>query len=128
VEIIRAGRAIIFTDTYVRTAHLTFVLTDPDEERKVVIVSVMTRRHFSDATVVLNPGDHPWIRRESTVQFDTARFCAVRRLERAVQTNAGHWQADMSASLLARVCAGLIASSRTIHAVKDYFRDRPNAG
>lgn len=125
MDLIGAGRAVIFTDSFVQTAHLTFILTDPDPEtRKLVIVSVMTRRHFSDPTVIINPGDHEFIRHESAVHYDTARFCPIRKLEQAIKNNAGHWQPDMSRALHERVCAGLLTSSRTIHEVKDYFRNR----
>lgn len=122
MELLRAGRAFTLTGHAAGPPHLWFVLTDPDPS-KVVAVRVVTTRPHTDKTVVLAPGDHLFIRHESSVDYGSATFLVVRKLESAFKTGRCHLQPDMSASLLGRVRQGLFASSRTTHAIVRYCRE-----
>lgn len=57
--------------------HLCIVLSNEDDERRVVLVSVSTWRARCENTCVLHPGDHPFIQHESTVRYDKARIVSV---------------------------------------------------
>lgn len=55
--------------------HLFLVISDPDaDQSKVVIVPVATRRPYHPKDCLLQPGDHQFIRHESTVMFSRARI------------------------------------------------------
>ncbi len=115
-----AGRAFLLAGGLVGAPHLWFVLTDPDPvSHQVVIVMLVSAKAHTDKTVVLRAGDHPWVRHESNVDFGSARPIPVSKLMDANSSNRLVLQDDMSKELLAVVRAGLLASSRTIHAVKD---------
>lgn len=91
---LHAGRALVLRDARMGT-HLWFVLTDPDPDRNsMVLVMLVTVKPHTDRTVQLNVGDHPFVRHESAV----------------------------SADLLTRVRAGLLASARTPNDVVEYCR------
>ena len=64
------------------TPHLWIVVTQPDVETHLcAIVSVTTLRNSKDQTVILRPGDHPFIRHESTIFYGDAMIVDVRRLQ-----------------------------------------------
>jgi len=50
------------------TPHLWIVITTPDPVTHLCgIVSVTTLRNSKDQTIILQPGDHPFIRHQSTI-------------------------------------------------------------
>src|SRR5215208_2860748 len=103
--------------------HLWFVLTDPDPETgKVVMVVLVSERPHTERTVRLDVGDHHLIRHASAVDFGTARYAPAAKLEAALGRNLAAPDADMSASLLEMVRAGLLRSSHTPHDIVDYCR------
>jgi hypothetical protein len=118
---IGTGTALLMRDPRMGQ-HLFFVLTDPDTERKVVTVILVTAKRHTDKTVELNPGDHPFIRHRSNVDYGTARVVPVSRLQSAVDRGGATLQPKMSDMLISKVRAGLLDSSYTIHAVVDYCR------
>ena len=64
------------------TPHLWIVVTRPDVETHLcAIVSVTTLRNSKDQTVILRPGDHPFIRHESTIFYGDAMTVDARRLQ-----------------------------------------------
>lgn len=57
MEIVRAGRAILFRESAHAKPHLWFILTDPDgNPPRVVAVMLRTAQRFTDETVVLHSG------------------------------------------------------------------------
>ena len=123
MDILGAGRTIYLrgTPSNVPSPHVWFILTDPDRDR-VVAVMIQSVKSFTDDTLVLVAGDHPFVRHETAVQYGTANYFSVRRLLEACAQNRCTLLEDMSAGLLARVRAGLLASPRTVHAIMDYCR------
>ena len=107
-------------------SHLWLVLTDPDDVGHVIAVMAVSSKSHTDKTLSLVVGDHPWIRRETNIDYGAARSFPVAKLLAANERGQLTLEADMSPDLLERVQQGLLASSRTIHAVKDEFRARMN--
>jgi hypothetical protein len=62
------------------------------------------------------------VRHESAVDFGTAKYVPAVRLQDGLASGRAALAADMSADLLARVRAGLLASARTPNDVADYCR------
>jgi hypothetical protein len=119
---LHAGRALLLRDAAMGT-HLWFVLTDPDPQAMVVVMLVSVKPH-TDRTLHLDQGDHPFIRHPSAVDFGTARYVPAGKLEAALASGRAELHSDMSATLLGRVRAGLLASSRTPNEIADYCRAR----
>lgn len=125
MEILRAGRTLLLRELPDSRPHLWLVLTDPaGTPPEVVAVMVRTATAFTDRTVVLSVGDHPFIRRPSSVHYSTATFFRVDAIQRAILRRQCHLREDMSPELLQRVRQGLLDSPFTVHAVRDYCRER----
>jgi hypothetical protein len=117
-----AGRALVLRDARMGT-HLWFVLTDPDPDRNsIVLVMLVTVKTHTDRTLHLDVGDHPFVRHESAVDFGTAKYVPAVRLQDGLASGRATLAEDMSADLLTRVRAGLLASARTPNDVADYCR------
>lgn len=103
--------------------HLWVVVTDPaGDPETVVTVMLVTRRRHTDDTVILQPGDHPFIRHETSVSYSTADF---RRVDRIVeQMHKGHCSAreSLAPDVLARVQLGAATSPFTIHRIRDHCK------
>jgi hypothetical protein len=103
--------------------HLWFVLTDRNPDRNsMVLVMLVTVKMHTDRTLHLHVGDHPFVRHESAVDFGTATYVPAEKLQEALASGRATLAADMSADLLARVRAGLLASARTPNDVADHCR------
>jgi hypothetical protein len=64
------------------TPHLWIVVTNPDAVTFLcAIVSITTLRNSKDQTIILRPGDHPFIRHESTVFYGDAMIVDSRKLD-----------------------------------------------
>ena len=114
-----AGRAILYRAPGVDGFHLYLVLSDPaSPDDSVVAVMLRTAKSFTDDTVVLHPGDHPFIRHPTAVQYSTAECFRVKRLIKAIQQGQCHLKEDMSEELLDRVRDGLLRSPFTVNRVR----------
>ena len=61
--------------------HLWIVVTKPAPDTNLcAIVSVTTLRNSKDQTVLLRPGDHPFIRHDSTIFYGDAMIVDALRL------------------------------------------------
>jgi hypothetical protein len=64
------------------TPHLWIVVTPPAPRTHLcAVVSVTTLRNSKDQTIILRPGDHPFIRHDSTVFYSDAMIVNARRLD-----------------------------------------------
>jgi hypothetical protein len=124
VNLITAGRAFLVSGPHFNAApHLWFVLTDPSlTDERLVAVMVVTARSHTDATVLLQVGDHPFIRHDSNVDYGGAILVHVSKFERAMASGRCHLQPDMDRALLDRVRKGLLNSSRTVHWLIEHCR------
>ncbi len=83
---------------------------------------LVTAKPHTDKTVILVPGDHPFVAHESNVDYGTATFVSSVRLTVAVCNGKGHMQADASPKLLRTLRAGLLTSPRVVNEVCAYCR------
>jgi len=60
------------------------VITQPDADANAVCVSVTTQRSYSDVTVFLKVGDHPFIKHESVIHYADARILDLRKVQAAL--------------------------------------------
>lgn len=105
--------------------HLFIVLTAPEGEPPVVVmVNITTRRPTSDATVILTPGDHSFVKHESVIAFEHASLFEVSKLESGLVSGALTKYPDISESLFSAVKQGLLSSPRTPQNIKEYCSSR----
>ena len=105
--------------------HLWFVLTKPEGEFGIFVgVMLRTQRGFTDKTVVLDVGDHPFVRHPSSIEYGGARFFYLKNIKRAIKDGKCRPQEEMSDDLLRRVRNGLFNSSYTVPAIFNYCQAR----
>jgi len=96
------------------TPHLWIVVTQPDVETHLcAIVSVTTLRNSKDQTVILRPGDHPFIRHESTIFYGDAMIVDVRRLQAEISAGLAVAREKCPGATLRLVQDGAVASPFT---------------
>ena len=83
-----------------------------------------TVRSYTDPTVILQPGDHPFVSHPSAVHYSSACWFPMHRLARAIAVGECHLKADMSPALLRRVRDGLLASPFPVEVLKQFCRER----
>ena len=79
------GDTFILEDEDGLAEHLHVLLTSPNSSGEVVTVSVSTRRPRTESLVCLQPGDHPFITRESICPYRFARIREVQSIEEALR-------------------------------------------
>jgi hypothetical protein len=118
-----SGNTLILTRATGSTPHLWVVLCDPvGDPAEVVIVSLTTFRAHSDDTVVLQPGDHPFVQHPTCVYYSDARITTVARLEIAIRQRQAIPREEMDAAIVERIRAGLYRSPFTVLALRERCR------
>lgn len=101
--------------------HLWIIITPP-REGEVVTVCIVTAHKRSERLVVLNPGDHPFITRESVIAYGWSRIRAVADIEAALATQAAKKREPIAAHILKKAQGCLLESDFTPNGVRHYFR------
>ena len=83
--------------------HLWIVISNPNPEQEVVVVSVTTKEPYKDSTCELHAGDHPKIKHDSIVYFRKAKLDSISRILREKAT--GHIP-SVSSAILAKIHDG----------------------
>ena len=101
--------------------HLWFGLSDPEgEPPRFVAVMIQSVKNHTENSLVLQRGDHGFIRHDSSVQFKTAGFFFVHVIDEWERRDECKANVDMSSVLLQRVRTALLASPFTSNAVLRY--------
>lgn len=107
------------------TPHLWIVVTPPDPQaHRCAIVSVTTLRNNKDQTVILRPGDHPFIRHDSTIFYGDAMVVDARRLDAEIATGLVLAKERCPQSALKLVQDGVLASPFTRPKFLRFCRDQ----
>jgi hypothetical protein len=110
------------------TPHLWIVVTQPDPQTHLcAIVSVTTLRNSKDQTVLLHPGDHPFIRHDSTIFYGDAMIVDARRLATEIQAGLALVKEKCPAATLKLVQDGVGASPFTKPKVLRFYREHGQA-
>jgi hypothetical protein len=121
MNVIGAGRTFLFAPNPHDKLHLWLVITDPDGQTdQVVAVMVCTAKTYTDSTVILSTGDHPFITHESSVHYSTATRFKVSAIQSAMKVGRCHLREDLKGELLMRVRQGLMDSPFTVGAIREY--------
>lgn len=125
MQMVRAGGCFYLSTPRVKLGHLWLILTDPEgDPPRVVAVMLRTKKAYTDDTLILVPGDHPFLDRESCVQYSSVEFMRVDEIVKWSGRPGCGIHPDMSADLLARVRAGLLKSPYAVLRIQEYCRER----
>lgn len=108
--------------------HLFILLTDPADNgsgvKAVLMVSLSSTKQGLpyDASCVLYPGDHPFVKRESFVLYKNARIEEAEKMLRGVKSGKLVPQDPMDPAVFARICKGLEESRLTSPNLLRFYR------
>ena len=92
------------TPSGAKKRHLRIIITDPDNDQNQVIVSVTTLRYPSqDKSCVLLPGEHPFIKEKSIVDFKRTTVMSYIQIFNGIQKGLLIRKEDISDELLKRI-------------------------
>jgi len=114
------GDTFLASDDDAEKLHLWIVVTPPSEG-EVVTVCLVSARQRSERLVVMNSGDHPFVRHESVIAYSYSKIRATADIEAALATGAARKREPVSEAVLARIRAGLIDSDFTPNGVRHYY-------
>jgi hypothetical protein len=122
---IAAGSTMLLAEPPHLKPHLWFVLTDPfGQPPQVVAVMLRTVKSYTDTTVILQAGDHPFIRHPSSVHYSTARAFKITAIDRTIASGHCHLRQPATAQLLETLRKGFAESPYTVNAVRDLCKGR----
>ena len=88
-----------------------------------VCVNVTSKQTHSDKTVILKPGDHPFINHESVINYQDVGERSIKLVEQLLATRTTEFPCTAhdpcSQQLLQRIRAGLIDSKLTPRGIKE---------
>ena len=94
--------------------HLWFLITEPDAVSfQCVMVNVTTLRSHCDRTLVLQRGEHPFIRHPSVISFADARIVDARHIEAGIEAGTMERREPCPPQLLHLIQDAALASPRT---------------
>ena len=111
---LKIGDSFLLPRNANKTEHLWIVIAKPDENGKAVCVNISSLRSaFCETTVILQPGEHPFIVKKSVVRYADASELDLNKLELALEGNYDFVcakQEPCSRELLQKIKKGLIKS------------------
>ena len=105
--------------------HLCIAMTEPQEEPAIVVmvnISTVHNKRHEDRTVILQPGDHEFIKHESFVAYEYAKRVRVSVLETRHQKDQITIKDEVSDELFEKILEGLFQSPRTPRDIKTLCR------
>jgi len=124
---LQCGDTFLIPKNSKATEHLWVIVTEVDAvSNTAVCVNVTTRQSHSDTTCILVPGDHPFVRHESVINFSDAREMPINLVEQALQTRTKQFVCQphdpCDAALLVRIQQGLLNSKQTPKGIKAHCK------
>lgn len=119
---VQRGDTFMLEDQDGAAEHLHVVLTAPNSDGEVVTVSISTRRPKSESLVCIQPGEHPFITRESVCLY---RFAAIRvcaSIQSAIDNGRARLRERASPELIKKLSSGLLDSDFTSRGVRAFYQ------
>lgn len=102
--------------------HLRVVITDPDNDQNQVVVSITTLRYASqDRSCVLKPGEHPFIKNESIVDFRRTTVMSYMQIFNGIKKGLLIKKEDVSDELLLKIQSAAAKSKYISDEIKSMF-------
>ena len=111
--------------------HLYVVVCDPaGNPLTILAVPFNTLRLLSDTTLILEPGDHPFIKHRTSVSFDSLRTFEINNLSQlealcaAGESTSFERRSAVSPDLLTRIIKGALQSDLTPKGMVRQLKER----
>lgn len=105
--------------------HLFFVISDPAlDAKQVVVVPLMTWDEYKEQTCVLVPGDHPFIRHRSYIDYGCAKSVDATKVERSIKAKQFRTNKRASDDLLRKIREGADRSDFLPLGLRDILEDQ----
>lgn len=104
--------------------HLFIVLSDPVTDEQVVLlvsISSVKPNRWNDEACLLYSLEHPFIKKDSFVDYSSARIEPADKLTKAVDQGIFLSREPVNQDVFDRICAGIMASRRTPKDIKRFF-------
>lgn len=127
---LRCGDTFLLPKSAYEVEHLWIVITDPEpDSNKAVCVNITSRNSFSETTVILKKGDHPFIKHESVINYADARELDLGKVYEVLNTPTRQRFAfgicdPCSPELLRRIQDGLLVSRYVKKGLKEYCKGK----
>jgi hypothetical protein len=123
--VIYSGACLFLTSRGNPKKHLHVVLNDPSGAPPTVAVVSLSTALKADSTVVLNAGDHSFIREETFVVYAWAKVLLESELEEIILADMSlKHRHDCSPVLLERLRKGVFSSPFSTPKFQEYCRER----
>jgi hypothetical protein len=101
--------------------HLHIVISDPNENDSIVLVSVTTERARSDTTTRLGPGCHPYVVHPSVIAYNYSKMLSRDQLRKLIEIGDAIPKPDASEVIVQRAQAGMQETRRAPREVQECF-------
>lgn len=127
---IYAGRTFLLPLPSSEQPHLWIALTHPYEcnENKIVIVNLTTLRDWSDTTLVLQRGEHRFIKHDTVVNYKDARVARTDAILATIQNGEASFDEDCTDELLELIQRKALVCTKTPKNVKTRVRNHLEGG
>jgi hypothetical protein len=123
---LKPGDTFLLPKSAKQTEHRWIILTNPATDGTAICVNVTSWRTGCDETVVLQPGDHDFIKKKSVVHYEDARPMHLERIEELLATGTDKFVCKQmlccTYALMDKLREGLLKSKRTPKGIKAYCR------
>jgi len=127
MSIIIKNKSLLIPDTGPKhdpsKPHLFIVLTNESTEGTVLLVPMCSLTKFSDKSCVLGKGDHPFIIRDSFIDYSKAQIQDTSTLVKKIQTKHILDQGLFSDQIMVFIYKGLFESNRTEPKILNYYNE-----
>jgi mRNA-degrading endonuclease toxin of MazEF toxin-antitoxin module len=119
----KCGSAYLLYDDEDSTSkpHLQVVISGPDENDCMVLVSITTERAKSDTTTRLEAGIHRFIDNPSVIAYNYSKMISCDQLRKLIETGDALPKADASETIVRRAQAGMQETRRAPREVQECF-------
>lgn len=118
----KAGDAFMLPRGRESIPHLHAVVLASDKVTgQCIVVNFTTKRRGVEQTLVLDAGDHPFIKHESCALFSDAKVVPLSALQQGEATGTVVRQPRFSAAVLEKIQDGMMKSSFTPQIVKEKY-------
>ena len=120
VSTLNCGDTFLTGDGDEDNFHLWVIITPP-QAGEVVTVCIVTAHRRSERLIVLNAGDHPFIKHESVVAYYFSKIRMVEDIEEMLARGLAKKREPVNPELLRRIQTGLLDSDFIPNAVRAYY-------
>jgi len=118
--VVSAGSTFLFD--LQASIHLWVVASDPDSSGRFLIVSLTSLRGSKDQTVILNGGEHPFLKWATCAYYQQSDIMTITRLEQLVASGNAKMREKLAPEKAALIFDGFLASEFTKKRVLEFAR------